>query len=308
MNSDFADSRKMDEEDGEGVSTKKAAYGRGKSTKSMLERKRRARINACLAQLKVLIKDHVREQGFRPAKMDKADVLEMTVKYLKILQRAERGNDFASDHISDAICRYRAGFSECVNEVLAFLGRQSTDPIDSAEFKAQLVNHLATNNTRNSRRQLPQLGGGLLSLGGEEDVQLSQQLYRYNFEQQISIMEIRKGRGSIEYTDDIRSAKATKYANTPSVPTPRVSANGSGGDGIFVHTTETFSRVSRPSCPPETPSLSEQFLPSSPSSSDATCSQSFSDEDRSSSASDDVMRANETEDGSVWRPWGLGFE
>ncbi|CAI5449822.1 unnamed protein product [Caenorhabditis angaria] len=58
-----------------------------KKNKPLMEKKRRARINKCLSQLKqILIQDqHKNSQSH--AKWEKADILEMTVEYLKTLRQ-----------------------------------------------------------------------------------------------------------------------------------------------------------------------------------------------------------------------------
>lgn len=53
-----------------------------KSNKPIMEKKRRARINHCLNQLKALILEADNERS-RHSKLEKADILEMTVKYLQ---------------------------------------------------------------------------------------------------------------------------------------------------------------------------------------------------------------------------------
>ncbi|KAK5965785.1 Helix-loop-helix DNA-binding domain protein, partial [Trichostrongylus colubriformis] len=56
-----------------------------KTNKPMMEKKRRARINHCLSELKeILICDKHASAGH--AKWEKADILEMTVDYLKKLR------------------------------------------------------------------------------------------------------------------------------------------------------------------------------------------------------------------------------
>ena len=56
-----------------------------KSNKPIMEKKRRARINHCLNQLKSLILEADNERS-RHSKLEKADILEMTVKYLQTLR------------------------------------------------------------------------------------------------------------------------------------------------------------------------------------------------------------------------------
>ena len=49
-----------------------------------MEKKRRERINKCLEELKTIVLRAVNEDS-RPNKLEKADILEMTVKYLKTI-------------------------------------------------------------------------------------------------------------------------------------------------------------------------------------------------------------------------------
>lgn len=60
-----------------------------KTRKPLMEKKRRARINDSLEALKeILLKNTVAiTQGTRPTKLEKADILEMTVRYLKVLHK-----------------------------------------------------------------------------------------------------------------------------------------------------------------------------------------------------------------------------
>lgn len=60
-----------------------------KNRKPLMEKKRRARINNSLESLKeILLKNTVAiTQGTRPTKLEKADILEMTVRYLRILHK-----------------------------------------------------------------------------------------------------------------------------------------------------------------------------------------------------------------------------
>ena len=60
-----------------------------KNRKPLMEKKRRARINDSLEALKeILLKNTVAvTQGTRPTKLEKADILEMTVRYLQVLHK-----------------------------------------------------------------------------------------------------------------------------------------------------------------------------------------------------------------------------
>ncbi|CAG5953813.1 unnamed protein product [Menidia menidia] len=67
----------------------KTASEHRKSSKPRMEKRRRASINESLAQLKTLILDALGKASSRHSKLDKADILEMTVQHLQNLQRAQ---------------------------------------------------------------------------------------------------------------------------------------------------------------------------------------------------------------------------
>ncbi|XP_048879475.1 hairy-related 9 [Brienomyrus brachyistius] len=109
-----------------------------KSSKPIMEKRRRARINESLGQLKTLILDALKKDSSRHSKLEKADILEMTVKHLRNLQRAQMTGALASD--TAVLSKYRAGFNECMNEVTRFL---STCEGVNTEVRSRLLNHLS---------------------------------------------------------------------------------------------------------------------------------------------------------------------
>ncbi|XP_048361462.1 transcription factor HES-1 [Sphaerodactylus townsendi] len=115
-----------------------AAAEHRKSSKPIMEKRRRARINESLAQLKSLILDALKKDSSRHSKLEKADILEMTVKHLRNLQRAQMTAALNTD--PSVLGKYRAGFSECVNEVTRFL---STCEGVNTEVRTRLLGHLA---------------------------------------------------------------------------------------------------------------------------------------------------------------------
>lgn len=82
--------------------------------KPMLERKRRARINRCLDELKELMVTALQSEGENVSKLEKADILELTVRHLHKLRRQQR-----LAHANPVIHedRFRAGFTHAANEV-----------------------------------------------------------------------------------------------------------------------------------------------------------------------------------------------
>uniref|UniRef100_A0A8C9RE94 Transcription factor HES-3-like n=1 Tax=Scleropages formosus TaxID=113540 RepID=A0A8C9RE94_SCLFO len=78
-------------------------------SKPMMEKKRRARINECLDELKTLMENYYTNY-IRKRKLEKADILEMTVRHLRNLQKAQQGS----------CVEYHAGFQSCLNGVNQF--------------------------------------------------------------------------------------------------------------------------------------------------------------------------------------------
>uniref|UniRef100_A0A8C7Y3F5 Hairy-related 6 n=1 Tax=Oryzias sinensis TaxID=183150 RepID=A0A8C7Y3F5_9TELE len=116
----------------------KTASEHRKSSKPIMEKRRRARINESLGQLKTLILDALKKDSSRHSKLEKADILEMTVKHLRNLQRAQMTAALNTD--PSVLGKYRAGFSECMNEVTRFL---STCEGVNTEVRTRLLGHLA---------------------------------------------------------------------------------------------------------------------------------------------------------------------
>ncbi|KAL8572632.1 hypothetical protein ACOMHN_016482 [Nucella lapillus] len=113
-----------------------------KSSKPIMEKRRRARINASLAELKSLLLEVIKKEGARHSKMEKADILEMAVKHLRQVQRQQYTSGGGGGGGADPTLsgKYRLGFNECAQEVSRYLGAADDD---DAELRARLLNHLA---------------------------------------------------------------------------------------------------------------------------------------------------------------------
>ncbi|KAK3774814.1 hypothetical protein RRG08_018805 [Elysia crispata] len=115
----------------------KASYR--KSNKPMMEKKRRARINSCLSQLKALVLHAMKKDNSQYSKLEKADILELTVKHLKNVQRFQTTG--VAHGAADAASKYRAGFNECASEVMRYMAEsQGVD----AEARTRILAHLAS--------------------------------------------------------------------------------------------------------------------------------------------------------------------
>lgn len=113
-------------------------YQYRKVMKPMLERKRRARINRCLDELKDLMVTALQAEGENVAKLEKADILELTVRHLHTLRAARRLTLTPETSYAD---RFRDGFTQCAQEVSTFLSTPVAASVHPAAG-AQLMRHL----------------------------------------------------------------------------------------------------------------------------------------------------------------------
>jgi hairy-and-enhancer-of-split protein len=124
-------------------------YQYRKVMKPMLERKRRARINRCLDELKELMVAALQAEGENVSKLEKADILEMTVSHLHKLRRQQR-----LAHANPVIHedRFRAGFTHAANEVSRIL---ASIPGVDITLGTKLMTHLGMSlNTMDKNRPL----------------------------------------------------------------------------------------------------------------------------------------------------------
>ncbi|XP_050682089.1 hairy and enhancer of split-related protein HELT-like [Leptidea sinapis] len=103
-----------------------------KITKPLLERKRRARINRCLDELKDLMVGALEIDDDNLSKLEKADILELTVNHLTKLHRPK-------DPVLEAK-KFQAGFGQCATEACRFI--MSVPDLDS-NVSQNLVGHLS---------------------------------------------------------------------------------------------------------------------------------------------------------------------
>ncbi|XP_050432301.1 protein deadpan-like [Adelges cooleyi] len=119
-----------------------------KNNKPIMEKKRRARINQCLNELKTLILDALKKDPARHTKLEKADILEMTVRHLQSLHSSRQTPVVATpavnapqpvDPSSIVVQKFQTGYQECAGEVNRFVGR--LDGIND-DIKKRLMAHL----------------------------------------------------------------------------------------------------------------------------------------------------------------------
>ncbi|XP_074839820.1 class E basic helix-loop-helix protein 41 [Carettochelys insculpta] len=116
----------------------------------LIEKKRRDRINECIAQLKDLLPEHLKLTTL--GHLEKAVVLELTLKHLKALTALteqqhqniialQNGERALKSPIQCDLDAFHSGFQTCAKEVLQYLSRfESWTPRE--QRCAQLINHL----------------------------------------------------------------------------------------------------------------------------------------------------------------------
>uniref|UniRef100_A0A1A9X2N9 BHLH domain-containing protein n=1 Tax=Glossina brevipalpis TaxID=37001 RepID=A0A1A9X2N9_9MUSC len=116
-------------------------YQYRKVMKPMLERKRRARINKCLDELKDIMVECLTQEGEHITRLEKADILELTVEHMKKLraQKQLRLTTSSQDTKLTIAESFRAGYIHAANEVSKTL---ASVPGVSVDLGTQLMTHL----------------------------------------------------------------------------------------------------------------------------------------------------------------------
>ena len=109
-----------------------------KITKPLLERKRRARINKCLDELKDIMTVALQAEGENVSKLEKADILELTVRHLHKLSQNRR---LMVRNPLEELQKFQAGYSSCAQDAASFL--LSTPGVD-VRLSQRLLSHLST--------------------------------------------------------------------------------------------------------------------------------------------------------------------
>ncbi|KAK7067111.1 hypothetical protein SK128_011281 [Halocaridina rubra] len=121
-----------------------------KSNKPLMEKKRRQRINRCLNELKTLVLEALKKDPARYSKLEKADILEMTVRHVQALHRQESSagrmvsysGRLTSRYLGvDEKAKYRAGFTQCAAEVTRYLTSMTDVPHD---LHMKISSHLSS--------------------------------------------------------------------------------------------------------------------------------------------------------------------
>ncbi|KAK3105024.1 hypothetical protein FSP39_015439, partial [Pinctada imbricata] len=152
---DYILNSKMDEFDQENRSYPEEKFMTRKSKKPLMEKRRRARINNCLSQLKALVLQAMKKDTTHYSKLEKADILEMTVKYLRNLQRRQISSAVAADPTVAA--KFTVGFNECASEVVRYLNNAHGI---NEDVRGRLLGHISNcvQNTNSQQMQNLQMG------------------------------------------------------------------------------------------------------------------------------------------------------
>ncbi|XP_051887791.1 transcription factor HES-5-like [Pristis pectinata] len=110
--------------------TRKEKY---KLMKPIIEKKRRDRINSSIAHLKALLGEEF-QNGEPNMKMEKADILEMTVNYLKLHSQRM----FTVTYNKSLTQNFKEGYSRCLQEIQRF----TFAPESKTDVQNKLVKHL----------------------------------------------------------------------------------------------------------------------------------------------------------------------
>ncbi|XP_024147613.1 hairy/enhancer-of-split related with YRPW motif protein 2 [Oryzias melastigma] len=114
-----------------------------KRRRGIIEKRRRDRINSSLSELRSLVPTASEKQG--SSKLEKVEILQMTVDHLKMLQAAAGAGNL--DGPALALDFLSLGFRECVTEVSRFLGAvEGLDP--SSPLHSRLLSHLTSCSTQ----------------------------------------------------------------------------------------------------------------------------------------------------------------
>ncbi|XP_060600948.1 enhancer of split mgamma protein-like [Ruditapes philippinarum] len=118
-----------------------------KIRKPMIEKKRRERMNKSISHLKSLIAQTIHQNTAPMTRVDKADILELTVYHLTQLQQQQQSVTMAKEAAA-----YNAGYKACAREAVTYLTKKTRT---NDAVTGSLSNHLHNSFLLSSRRQGP---------------------------------------------------------------------------------------------------------------------------------------------------------
>ncbi|XP_051851705.1 transcription factor HES-7 isoform X3 [Antechinus flavipes] len=128
-----------------------------KMLKPLVEKRRRDRINRSLEELRLLLLERTRDQNLRNPKVEKAEILEFAVGYLRDRSRAEppgtTGAPRSPTQDSEALTScYLSGFRECLLRLAGYVHEAS--PAARAQLLSTLHSYLRP------KQSQPEAGSG----------------------------------------------------------------------------------------------------------------------------------------------------
>ena len=188
-----------------------------KVMKPLLERKRRARINSYLDELKDLMVSALQAEGESITKLEKADVLELTLKHLQKLKRQQ----LLKANPAIDMDRYRAGYTACASEVGRFM---SSIPGVNINFGTHLMSYLGEQVTS---LKLPQSSTSLnRHLGFSGDAESDRyQKYSYvaqtvNIPESSTLMDISLGKNQLHLSSSSPLSDRGYHSGREPSPSP----------------------------------------------------------------------------------------
>ncbi|KAM9828123.1 transcription factor HES-2-like [Syngnathus typhle] len=132
------------------VAKRKEALELRKTMKPLVEKRRRARINDSLNHLKDLILPLTGKDKSRYSKLEKADILEMTVRFLSDMPPVQNKNSTDS---------YKEGYKACLQRVSALLPKSSLEPDATRQVTDFIQRSMSANNNRQCHNCCSQSSG-----------------------------------------------------------------------------------------------------------------------------------------------------
>ncbi|KAL4604879.1 transcription factor HES-5-like [Arapaima gigas] len=142
-----------------------------KFRKPLVEKMRRDRINGSIEQLKHLLGQEILSQN-PESKREKADILEMTVSFLRRQPRQQPAS------ISSCSAAEAQGFSRCVQEVVNFLSRDEVKTQSQRRLLSHFQNLGPSSGVSETDGVLPQLSSPSRSTTSKEKSRVKSTIWR----------------------------------------------------------------------------------------------------------------------------------
>ena len=139
--------------------------------KPLVEKLRRERINSSIEQLKSLLGPEFLKQE-PDSKMEKADILEMTVDLLRQLQLSRHGNSVSG------VSAANQGHSRCIQEVVHFLSKDEVKTLSNRRVLDHFQNLQTSSGTRLTEGGSIQLSSALKTNITKEKSSVSSAIWR----------------------------------------------------------------------------------------------------------------------------------